>query len=115
MSNGDLCHICGERNKNVFEEHHLVPRRHGGSNSDENIVTLCANCHRALESIYDDAFWERAAAAIRANRDGPYVSNFTESEICNECLRRYNARIENDSDAETAVGEPQSPLYNDSE
>jgi 5-methylcytosine-specific restriction endonuclease McrA len=29
-----------------LEVHHVVPRRQGGSNRAENLVTLCARCHR---------------------------------------------------------------------
>lgn len=56
----EQCFICGEDNPNVLQDHHILPRRHGGGDSDENLVTLCANCHAAVEQIYDDEFYERA-------------------------------------------------------
>lgn len=53
------CFICGDERENSLEEHHIVPRRFGGSDRDENLVTLCASCHSAIEKIYDDSFYER--------------------------------------------------------
>jgi hypothetical protein len=56
MSDGDdeSCFICDESNPTVLQRHHIVPRRYAGSDDDENLVTLCANCHVALERIYTD-------------------------------------------------------------
>jgi len=36
----DACYICG------------------GNDEEENLVHLCANCHQAVESLYDDRFFE---------------------------------------------------------
>lgn len=56
------CRICGCRNKTVLQEHHVVPKRHGGGDSENNIVVLCANCHEAVEKIYSDEFWSYVAS-----------------------------------------------------
>ncbi|WP_242695431.1 HNH endonuclease [Halomontanus rarus] len=53
------CFICSEGNDCKLQKHHIVPRRYGGSDSEENLVTLCANCHRAVEALYDDRFYDR--------------------------------------------------------
>jgi len=55
----ERCFICAEDNPNVLQTHHILPRRHGGGDSAENLVTLCANCHVAVERIYDDGFFQR--------------------------------------------------------
>lgn len=37
-----------------------MPERHGGLDTNENKITLCASCHEAVEKIYDDGnFWAR--------------------------------------------------------
>ena len=59
----DRCFICGEDNPHVLEEHHIIPRRHGGSDDPENLVTLCANCHTAVEKLYDDNVFRQLGAA----------------------------------------------------
>lgn len=56
---GDSCFICGYDNENGLETHHLVPRRYGGSDEPENLVTLCATCHSSIEKLYDDGFYGR--------------------------------------------------------
>lgn len=53
------CYICGDDRENSLEEHHIVPRRYGGSDRDRNLITVCASCHSAIEKIYDDSFYER--------------------------------------------------------
>lgn len=53
------CFICGEDNPNRLQTHHAVPKRHGGSDQEENLVRLCAGCHQAVERIYDKSFFER--------------------------------------------------------
>jgi len=53
------CYFCNENNDNMLEEHHVVPRRFGGSDADENLVTVCASCHNGLESLYDSRFYDK--------------------------------------------------------
>lgn len=60
----DGCFICGLANPELLEGHHTVPRRKGGSDAPENMVTLCSRCHTAVERIYDEAFWVRAESRI---------------------------------------------------
>lgn len=55
----EICFVCGEDRPNSLEEHHIVPRRYGGSDRKENLVTLCASCHSAIEKLYDDSFYSR--------------------------------------------------------
>lgn len=51
------CYICGRGNPDVLERHHIVPRRHGGSDESVNLVDLCPTCHSALETLYDERFY----------------------------------------------------------
>jgi hypothetical protein len=53
----DCCRLCQATDD--LEEHHLIPRRKGGSDRDENLVTLCRPCHRTIEEIYDEGVWQR--------------------------------------------------------
>jgi len=50
------CYFCGS--EGPIETHHIVPRRHSGENSDENLVDLCPTCHERLERLYDKRFFE---------------------------------------------------------
>lgn len=59
VSESRRCFICGEDRDFVLEEHHQIPKRLGGSNSSENLYTLCSNCHRSVEAMFDDYFFER--------------------------------------------------------
>ncbi|HBI34624.1 TPA: hypothetical protein DDY33_00620 [Candidatus Nomurabacteria bacterium] len=42
------CYICG--NNTDLHVHHIIPRKFGGPHIAENLVTLCAGCHRSVES-----------------------------------------------------------------
>jgi hypothetical protein len=59
----ESCFICDESNPVVLQRHHIVPRRYAGSDDDENLVTLCANCHVALERIYTDEVFTQLGRA----------------------------------------------------
>lgn len=79
------CYICGEDNPNVLQTHHIFPRRLGGEDSPGNLVRLCANCHQAVESIYDDAFFDRvftqATEWSEASSVREAVEAYVEAEI----------------------------------
>lgn len=45
---GWRCYIC-ERETNLHV-HHIIPRRSGGDNSFNNLITLCSGCHKSVES-----------------------------------------------------------------
>lgn len=66
----DRCQICGDDMGTRLQEHHIVPKRHGGTDSDENLVTLCAGCHQAVERIYDERFFSIAAANLDVETTG---------------------------------------------
>jgi replicative DNA helicase Mcm len=55
------CYFCDE-DTDVLEEHHLVPRRKGGTDNDENLVQVCPTCHQKLEQLYDDRFYNALGA-----------------------------------------------------
>jgi 5-methylcytosine-specific restriction endonuclease McrA len=69
--NDDLCRICGHRKD--LEQHHIVPRRFGGGDSVNNLVTLCGQCHNAVENIYDNRFYDRIGVALRSNNQNEDV------------------------------------------
>jgi len=62
-----------------MEEHHILPRRYGGTDDEGNLVTLCASCHRAVESIYDEEFWQAAGIKESALLD-------TVAEFVDDCV-----------------------------
>ncbi len=42
------CQACGSMKQ--LEIHHKEFRSHGGQDSEENLVTLCDNCHKRLHT-----------------------------------------------------------------
>jgi len=63
------CYFCTETER--LEEHHIVPRRFDGSDSDENTVTVCPTCHSKLESLYDSRFYSELGVEPQQNREMP--------------------------------------------
>lgn len=46
---GFCCCLCNDPRH--LQVHHCIPRNNGGSNSVQNLVTLCANCHALAHGI----------------------------------------------------------------
>jgi hypothetical protein len=44
------CRSAGCGGTSFLAVHHLVPRELGGANAQENLITLCSSCHRALHA-----------------------------------------------------------------
>jgi DNA-binding MarR family transcriptional regulator len=61
-ADGEKCIFCGFDNDHALEEHHVIPRRVGGPDTSDNLITVCANCHNTLESVYDNLFWARVGS-----------------------------------------------------
>jgi len=75
MSEG--CYFCGEGGS-VLEQHHIIPERMGGLDRDDNLVGLCPTCHRKLEQLYDDEFYQRIGADDKAKvEENPTPEEFT--------------------------------------
>lgn len=43
---GWRCQSCGLRRN--LEVHHIIFRSHSGSDAEQNLITLCSDCHRSL-------------------------------------------------------------------
>lgn len=41
----DHCEICGDTTKEILQVHHIIPVKVGGTNSANNLIVLCPNCH----------------------------------------------------------------------
>lgn len=44
------CKECGKTNT-ILEVHHIKPRRLNGSNTTDNLITLCSKCHQKTEGV----------------------------------------------------------------
>lgn len=69
----DWCVICGYDNEYTLQKHHIVPRRFGGSDDEDNLVSLCANCHEVIEKIYDKSFYN-ALGVTSPDEDDQYTT-----------------------------------------
>ena len=45
----DFCCICGKREG--LHHHHIIPREHGGSDDETNLITLCYEHHAWIHSL----------------------------------------------------------------
>ncbi len=50
LRDGCKCMECGKSNT-VLEVHHIKPRRLNGSNTLDNLITLCGKCHQKTEGV----------------------------------------------------------------
>ncbi len=50
----NLCCFCRRNIYDVSTDetlHHKIPRRYGGLDNPENLITICSDCHRLLETL----------------------------------------------------------------
>lgn len=69
MSADSGCYFCGG-GQGVLETHHIVPRRLGGTDADDNLVDLCPTCHQRLERLYDDEFYRKLGVDVGKRQSG---------------------------------------------
>lgn len=43
---GFQCVKCGEGSEDILQEHHIIPLNQGGMNFQDNLATLCEDCHK---------------------------------------------------------------------
>ncbi len=58
------CATPGCRSTHFLEVHHVKPRRQGGSNRAENLITLCSRCHGFIHESGDACAAAAAAIAL---------------------------------------------------
>lgn len=44
------CFVCGERDYSLLDAHRILPGAEGGKYHWQNVLTLCASCHRMVAS-----------------------------------------------------------------
>lgn len=44
----EQCQLCGTSGENRLQVHHVTYRSQGGTHTEDNLVTLCWVCHRAV-------------------------------------------------------------------
>lgn len=52
----ESCAFCGD--DRVTHQHHIVPRRYGGSDEKSNLLPLCPTCHAIVERTWDETFYD---------------------------------------------------------
>ena len=81
------CSRCGVERR-YLQSHHIIRRRHGGTDDSENLLRLCSNCHEdehggsALKEIKDDPVTHekwltalRASMPLRTERQREYFAS----------------------------------------
>ena len=54
---GERCIVCG--NPQAMPNAHFIPRSKGGLGVEQNIVTLCQNCHHAYDNTVQRPFFRK--------------------------------------------------------
>lgn len=66
----DRCYFCSSTDE--IESHHVLPKRFGGPDTDDNLVDVCRQCHQKLENLYDAQFWSKIEIS-KATHEPEYV------------------------------------------
>ncbi len=52
------CRMCGAKRPTPFHVHHILKRRNGGTDTLDNLITVCAGCHKKAESSEFESGWD---------------------------------------------------------
>lgn len=67
-ANIESCRICGYP---LSHQHHILPRRYGGTDHASNMIALCPNHHAAIHIIISEFVWRcRDAGMLDRTGDG---------------------------------------------
>jgi len=88
------CYLCGESNSAVLEQHHIVPKRYNGTNRQENLVTLCSNCHKKIERIYNDRAFGKIISEGNHSGDQDINSNsWNDNKSIDKSIDDYSQEV----------------------
>lgn len=55
---GHKCQICGATKTNKLHIHHIIKRKDGGTDTSDNLITVCPKCHRTADTKLYDMEWD---------------------------------------------------------
>lgn len=73
---GEHCIVCG--NPYAMPNAHYISRAHGGLGIEQNIVTLCQNCHHAYDNTTQRPFFKKY---IKDYLQGKYGAEWDEEKL----------------------------------
>lgn len=80
----EKCYFCDNDNKSLLEKHHIIPKRFNGSDKNQNLVTLCSNCHNKIEDLYDNRFFYQVFELIEEK-----IEDDRFEEECEYCGKKF--------------------------
>jgi len=83
MNSQEYCKFCGRDEEKLLEEHHIIPQRYNGEDTNENLVTVCKSCHRTLEEIYNDEVLRKMSNKVEED----HSTSLDEREIVENVFR----------------------------
>ena len=84
------CMECGKANRKL-EVHHIKPRRWNGSNTLDNLITLCEKCHDKTEGV-EELFMDKYFAMLQSC-DNKYLNYAEHVMIGKTWLRQELSRL----------------------
>lgn len=81
------CYFCPETER--LEQHHIVPRRFGGSDNTENLVTVCPTCHSKLESLYNKRFYQQLGVDCQQEQQGKNTTRLEKQRVVLEMIEEF--------------------------
>lgn len=55
---GHACQICGKVATSRLHIHHILKRRDGGTDTADNLITVCPGCHKSCDTKMYDPEWD---------------------------------------------------------
>jgi hypothetical protein len=53
------CRMCNAKRPTPFHVHHILKRRKGGTDTLDNLITVCAGCHKKVDGEEFEIGWDQ--------------------------------------------------------
>ena len=69
------CQVCGKKDK-ILQTHHIVYRKHGGTDRADNLITVCTDCHTSKNHAPGGVLhkWDIEHKKVKQYKEPPFMN-----------------------------------------
>lgn len=70
------CQVCGKAKDKILQVHHIIYKSNGGSDSVDNLITICTDCHTTDNHKKNGILyvWQKEHKTVRQFKEPPFMN-----------------------------------------